>query len=62
MRRKALLSVIVSFIIVLMGLMALSPIRNVSGKFLTPVVTVTPSEADVSQDVFVEAEISVATG
>jgi hypothetical protein len=62
MRRKLLLSVMVSSIILLMGLMALSPVRNVSGHFLTPVVTVTPSEAEIDQKVLVEAKIVVATG
>lgn len=62
MRRKVLLSVIVSSIIVLMVLMALSPVRNVSGHFVNPAVTVTPSEADIGQEVLVEATISVATG
>jgi hypothetical protein len=62
MRRKLLLFVIVPSIIVLMALMASSPIGNVSAKFNTPVVTVTPSEAEIAQSVLVEAKISVATG
>jgi len=62
MRRKALLSVMVSSVIVLMVLMALSPVKNVSGHFLTPVVTVTPSEAEIGQEVSVQAKITVATG
>jgi hypothetical protein len=62
MRRKVLLSVIVSSVIALMVLMTLSPVRNVSGHFQTPVVTVTPSEAEIGQEVLVEAKITVATG
>lgn len=62
MRREVLLSVIVSSMIILMMLTSLSGVRNVSGKFLSPVVTVTPSEADVYQEVLVEAKIIVATG
>lgn len=62
MRRKALISVIVSSITVFMVLMALFPVRNVSGQFLTPVVTATPSEAEIGQEVLVEAKITVATG
>ena len=62
MRGKLLLFVIVSSIIVLMVLMASSPIRNVSAKFNTPAVTVTPSEAEIAQSVVVKAIISVATG
>ena len=62
MRRRVLLSVIVSSVIVLMILMALSPVRNVSGHFLTPVVAATPSEAEIGQEVSVQAKITVATG
>jgi len=45
-----------------MILMALSPVRNVSGHFLTPVVAATPSEAEIGQEVSVQAKITVATG
>jgi hypothetical protein len=62
MRQKVLLSLIVSSVIILMGLMALSPVRNVSGQFLNPVVTVTPSEAEIGQEVLVQAKITVASG
>jgi hypothetical protein len=62
MRRKLLLFVIVPSIIVLMALTASSPIRNVSAKFNTPVVTATPSETEITQSVLIKAQISVATG
>lgn len=62
MRRKVLLFITVSSIIVLMALTALFPIRHASGQFLNPVVTVTPSEADIGQQVLVKAKISVSSG
>lgn len=62
MRRKVLLFVTVPSIIVLLALTASVSIKNASGGFANPVVTVTPSEADVGQAVLVNAIISVATG
>jgi hypothetical protein len=62
MRRKVLLFVTIPSIIVLLALTASVSIKNVCGGFSSPAVTVTPSEADVSQEVSVTAKITVATG
>lgn len=63
MRRKVLLFVTVPSIIVLLALTASVSIKNaIGGGFSTPVVTITPSEADIGQEVLVEAKIIVASG
>lgn len=62
MRRKVLLFITVPSIIVLLALTASVSIKNAFCGFANPVVTVTPSEADIGQEVLVKAKISVESG
>lgn len=63
MRRRVLLFVTIPSIILLLALTASVSIKNVlGGGFSNPVVTVTPSETDIGQEVLVKAVIAVATG